>query len=90
MKITDSWLIRTIDAVANHVWINLAFGLTLFASGVSETLTDLDNEFVLKSHHGILLLGLAHAFRSLSMILKSLKQAESKHLRKAAAKEKKE
>ena len=67
------FLIRTIDRVTNHPWINLSFGLLLLVSGLHETFTDIDQGFALKAHHGVVLMGIAHSFRSLSMILKGLK-----------------
>jgi hypothetical protein len=66
-------LINLVDSIANSPKLNLAFGLFFFACGVSEIVHEIEQEFKLKAHHGMVVFGIAHAFKSLSMLLKGLK-----------------
>jgi|TARA_R110000772_G_scaffold268717_1_gene397890 hypothetical protein len=67
-------LIRIIDRIVSNAWINIVFGMALLLSGLNEALQNMDQEFSVGAHHGMVLLGLARCFKSLSMLLKGLKK----------------
>ncbi len=66
-------LINIIDVLVNNSYLNIIFGLFFFICGVSEIIQEIEQEFSLKAHHGMAVFGIAHCFKSLSMLHKGLK-----------------
>ncbi len=69
----ESRALQVLNAVVRNPYLNLGAGLVMFMSGLSETITELAGDgFALGAHHGMIVLGLLHALRSLSEVFEGL------------------
>ena len=65
--------ISVLDSIVNNSYLNLGFGLFFLACGVNEIYQQMEEDFSLQAHHGMVVFGIAHTFKSLSMLLKGLR-----------------
>ena len=70
-------MVGTLKKIAEHAWLNLFVGLFLLYSGLNEAWGSLWSglaTFNFGAHHGVIVLGLVNAFKSLPDILKGVEK----------------
>lgn len=65
--------IDIVETFVEHPFLNLIVAVFLLICGVSEVIRELDREFSLGVHHGMILFGLVHTLKSVSLMLKTTK-----------------
>ncbi len=66
-------MVNTLQKIVANPWLNLLVGLFLFYSGLHEAWGSLWKDITtlnFGAHHGVIVLGLVNAFKSLADILK--------------------
>lgn len=71
-------VIRTLQRIALHPYLNIVIGLIFLYSGISEAVYELKDleDFKIGAHHGVILFAILHIFKALPHIFEGLEYIE--------------